>query len=148
MGEKRINRNDDARVVGHSGTEFLHIGGLWSCPRVLCFDCTEEMTKCNEGRWVRLVNLAVAGARLSGRLCFNWNYMTGYGNLPSRVDGRAMTFEELIELYEWWLSILVSHVEYAGFELDVFDKGVMMPKEGSFTNMLCGHCLVTSCTGE
>lgn len=139
-----INKNEDPRTIEHPGIEFLDIFELWSCPRVLCFDCTEQLTKSNESGWIGLVDLAIAGTRLSGSLCLNWNYMTGYGRLPSRVDGRAMTTDELIKLYEWWLSILLSRVELAGFKFSVFDKGMMMPKDGSSTNMLCGHCLITS----
>jgi len=144
MGKESINHNDDARVVGHSGVEFLDIFELWSYPRALCFDCTEQIVKSNESGWIGLIDLAIAGTKLSNKLCLNWNYMTGYGRLPSRINGRAMTIKELIELYEWWLSILVGHVEAAGFKLEVLDSGTMAPKERSFTDMLCGHCLITS----
>lgn len=129
----------DDRVVGHSGTEFLDIWEYWVCPRVLCFDCTEGIREGNERGWVDLVQLAIEAVRLSGRVCLNWNYMTRYGNL-GHWDG--LTWDELVGLYERWLSVLCDHVDCAGFGVDFYSECVLDRKEEGSTPMLSGHCLI------
>lgn len=86
---------------------------------------------------VGLANLATAGAKMSGRLCLNWNYMTTYGHIS------YMKEKPLLKLYERWLSILESHVGCADMGVEFFDGGVMAPNSMGQTDMLSGHCLIT-----
>jgi len=131
-----LNQYDDPRVVAHPKTDFLDIRSFWKCPRAICYDSTEKLVKLNEYCWLRLIRLAIDAALLSGRVCFTWNYMTGYGNLP-------ILFEEWHPLYEQWLGMLVERVDAeSGLSVDFYNEGVRSPQEGSLTPMLCSHCLI------
>ena len=128
-----VDKLDDGAVRIHH-IDFFDIHKFWGKPRVINFDSTMALVESNQNQWQDFIWLGFEAARLSKRVLLSWNFLEEYAraSFGSLDNG----------LYQYWLEMLRDAADANNISIEMFNKGLIAPKDDSTTTMLAGCCVL------
>jgi hypothetical protein len=120
---------------------FDQIYKLWHNPAVINFDSTIGLVPSRTADFERLIDLTFLAMQKTNKLFVSANFMTGFMYKPFkryRKDPKAV-----YELYETWLSKLMSQIVHSGMEIEFYDQARHNRRKVSTSSMIGFYALIT-----